>query len=118
MASEQEQPRLDSQMDPQSEWKLIVSYIGIFTFVSTLFSLAYLLLHIFLANPSVMQGLEFGGLDLPDSLGEVITCGLLVLQVERIFKMISHFMHARFQKGKAICHSCSEPFQFLELLCR
>lgn len=99
LASEQEQPRLDSQMDPQSDWKLIVSYIGVFTLVSTLFSLAYLLLHIFLASPSVMQGLEFGGLDLPDSLGEVITCGLLVLQVERIFKMISHFMHARFQKA-------------------
>lgn len=99
LASEQEQPRLDLQVDPQSEWKLIISYIGVFTLVSTLFSLAYLLLHIFLANPSVMQGLEFGGLDLPDSLGEVITCGLLVLQVERIFKMISHFMHARFQKA-------------------
>ncbi|KAH9322295.1 hypothetical protein KI387_016934 [Taxus chinensis] len=99
LASENDQTKLDLQMNPQSDWKLILSYIGIFTLASTLLAVTYVLMHIFLTSPTTMQGLEFGGLDLPDSFGEVLTCGLLVLQVERVLKMISHFIHARFQKA-------------------
>ncbi|KAI3742762.1 hypothetical protein L1987_60457 [Smallanthus sonchifolius] len=49
--------------------------------------------------PSTIQGLEFGGLDLPDSIGEVVVCGVLVLQGERVMHLISRFMQARVQKG-------------------
>eukprot|EP01018_Ginkgo_biloba_P010181 Gb_29807 [translate_table: standard] len=99
LSFEQELTKPNLQMQPQSDWKLILEYIGNFTVISTLFLVAILLLHIVLANPSTMQGLEFGGLDLPDSIGEVFTCGFLILQVERVLKMISRFMKVRFQKG-------------------
>lgn len=99
LSSDGDLPKLDLQTDTQSDWKLVVNYIGVYTLASTLLAVAYVLLHIFLTSPSALQGLEFGGLDLPDSFGEVLTCGLLVLQVERVLKMISHFMHARFQKA-------------------
>ncbi|KAJ7967858.1 C2 and GRAM domain-containing protein [Quillaja saponaria] len=49
--------------------------------------------------PSTIQGLEFVGLDLPDSIGEFIVCGVLVLQGERVFELISRFLKARVQKG-------------------
>ncbi|XP_057871325.2 C2 and GRAM domain-containing protein At1g03370 isoform X2 [Cryptomeria japonica] len=99
LSSDSDLPKLDLQTDPQPDWKLVVSYIGVYTLASTLLAVVYVLLHIFFTSPSTMQGLEFGGLDLPDSFGEVLTCGLIVLQVERVLKMISHFMHARFQKA-------------------
>jgi hypothetical protein len=55
--------------------------------------------HVSRANPSVVQGLEFLGLDLPDSLSEIIMGGLLFLQVQLIFRKIKRFVQARVQKG-------------------
>lgn len=87
------------QAEPQSDWKLAVQYFANFTMVSTVFMSLYVIVHICLAAPSTIQGLEFLGLDLPDSIGEFIVCGILVLQGERVLQLISRFMHARVQKG-------------------
>ncbi|KHG17834.1 hypothetical protein F383_00553 [Gossypium arboreum] len=87
------------QAEPESDWKLAVQYFANFTMVSTVFMSLYVIVHICLAAPSTIQGLEFLGLDLPDSIGEFIVCGILVLQGERVLQLISRFMHARVQKG-------------------
>ncbi|XP_039016258.1 C2 and GRAM domain-containing protein At1g03370-like [Hibiscus syriacus] len=59
----------------------------------------YVIVHIWLNSPGTIQGLEFVGLDLPDSIGEFIVCGVLILQGERVMQLISRFMQARAQKG-------------------
>ncbi|KAJ6991843.1 hypothetical protein NC653_015250 [Populus alba x Populus x berolinensis] len=63
------------------------------------FMTLYVFVHVWLAAPSAIQGLEFVGLDLPDSIGEVIVCGVLALQCERVLGLLSRFMQARAQKG-------------------
>ncbi|XVF26243.1 hypothetical protein REPUB_Repub13aG0282200 [Reevesia pubescens] len=85
--------------EPQSDWKLAVQYFANFTLASTIFMSFYVIVHLWLAAPSTIQGLEFVGLDLPDSIGEFIVCGVLVLQGERVLQLISRFMQARAQKG-------------------
>ncbi|KAI3510277.1 hypothetical protein L1887_17145 [Cichorium endivia] len=99
MGSEKEQALASLQVEKQSDWKLGVQYFANFTVISTFFMGLYVLIHLFLAMPSTIQGLEFGGLDLPDSIGEVVVCGVLVLQGERVMCLISRFMQARSQKG-------------------
>lgn len=83
----------------QSDSELAIQYFWNFIVVSTMFMLLYVLVHIFLCEPSKLQGLEFEGIDLPDSFGEFITCAVLVLQLERVYNLISHFVEARLRKG-------------------
>ncbi|XP_027190336.1 C2 and GRAM domain-containing protein At5g50170 isoform X2 [Cicer arietinum] len=45
------------------------------------------------------QGLEFRGIELPDSFGELVTSGILIIQLQRVYDMVSHFVQARFQMG-------------------
>ncbi|KAF9600393.1 hypothetical protein IFM89_008742 [Coptis chinensis] len=97
--SNKEQVLASLQVEPQSDWKLATQYLLNFTVVSTILVGLYVLIHILLAMPSTIQGLEFDGLDLPDSIGEVVVCGILVLQGERALGMIIRFMQARNQKG-------------------
>ncbi|XP_058196570.1 C2 and GRAM domain-containing protein At1g03370 [Rhododendron vialii] len=99
IASNKEQVLATLQVEPQSDWKLAAQYFANFTMLSTIFLGIYVLVHIWLAAPSMIQGLEFLGLDLPDSIGEVIVCGVLVLQGERVLELISRFMQARTQKA-------------------
>lgn len=99
LGSNKEQVLASLQAEPQSDWKLALQYFANFTVVSTLFMGLYVLVHVWLATPSTIQGLEFVGLDLPDSIGEFIVCGVLVLQAERVLGFISRFMQARVQKG-------------------
>lgn len=87
------------EVEMQSDWKLATRYLFNFTMFSTLFMGIYVLVHIWLSPPGVIQGLEFVGLDLPDSIGEVVTCGILILQGERVLRFLSRFMQARAQKG-------------------
>nr|GLL46920.1 C2 and GRAM domain-containing protein At1g03370-like [Ipomoea trifida] len=98
-ASEKEQALASLQAQPQSDCKLAVKYFANFTVISTIVIGLYVALHILLAMPSTIQGLEFVGLDLPDSIGELIVCGVLVLQGKRVLELISRFMQARGQKG-------------------
>lgn len=90
------------QTEHQSDWQLATEYFWNLTVVSAIFMVLYVLVHILLSEPSKLQGLEFNGLDLPDSLGELITCGILVIQLERVYYMISHFVQARLQRGKCV----------------
>ncbi|KAJ4836693.1 hypothetical protein Tsubulata_014853 [Turnera subulata] len=99
LGSSKEQVLASLQAEPQSDRKLALQYFANFTVVSAVFMVFYVLVHIWLAAPPVIQGLEFAGLDLPDSLGEVIVCGVLVLQCERVLHLLSRFMQARVQKG-------------------
>ncbi|XP_040367988.1 C2 and GRAM domain-containing protein At5g50170 isoform X2 [Rosa chinensis] len=90
---------LAMQAGHQSDWELAKEYFWNMTVVSTIFMVLYIMVHILLCEPSKLQGLEFHGLDLPDSIGEFITCGILVLQLERIYNMVQHFVQARLQQG-------------------
>ncbi|KAL5718136.1 hypothetical protein ACHQM5_011072 [Ranunculus cassubicifolius] len=96
---EKDQMLASLQTEQQSDWHLAISYFWNFTVFSTVIMLLYVLIHIFLSDPSTQKGLEFFGLDLPDTLGELITSGILFLQLERVFNMISHFIQARLQRG-------------------
>lgn len=82
----------------QPDSELAIQYFWNFTVVSTVFMLFYVLVHIFLCEPR-LQGLEFDGLDLPDSFGELITCGVLIIQLERVYNMVLHFVEARLRRG-------------------
>ncbi|CAN6228529.1 unnamed protein product [Urochloa humidicola] len=87
------------QAEHQSAIRLAYKYFCNFTAISTVLFALYVLVHILLAKPGPLMGLEFNGLDLPDSFGELITAGILVLQLERVLNMISHFVQARVQRG-------------------
>ncbi|KAJ4959793.1 hypothetical protein NE237_019703 [Protea cynaroides] len=86
------------QMDHKSDLESTINYFCNFTVVSTFVMICYILLHILLSGPRELQGLEFNGLDLPDTFGELITTGILVLQVEHVFNMVSHFFQARLHR--------------------
>ncbi|XP_042406209.1 C2 and GRAM domain-containing protein At1g03370-like [Zingiber officinale] len=81
------------QSSNQSDCKLFLNYFCNFTVFSTVLLGSYMLCHILLSN------LEFDGLDLPDTFCEMITGGVLALQLERVLKMISHFIRARLKRG-------------------
>ncbi|KAL5997419.1 hypothetical protein ACLOJK_008349 [Asimina triloba] len=87
------------QMEHHSDWELAIEYFWNSTVGSTIFMFLYVLVHILLSGPSRNQGLEFNGLDLPDTLGELVTAGIIVLQGQRVLNMISHFIQARTAKG-------------------
>lgn len=87
------------QTEQESDCKLAYRFFGNFTVISSIFVALYVTVHILLANRSTIQGLEFVGLDLPDSIGEVVVCGVLILQGERVLKMIGRFLQARKQRG-------------------
>ncbi|XP_039773220.1 C2 and GRAM domain-containing protein At5g50170-like [Panicum virgatum] len=87
------------QAEHQSDISLAYKYFRNFTAISTVLFALYILVHILLSKPGPLMGLEFNGLDLPDSFGELITAGVLVLQFERLLSMISRFVEARVQRG-------------------
>ncbi|KAF9590232.1 hypothetical protein IFM89_032010 [Coptis chinensis] len=95
---DKEQMLASLQMEHQSDWKLAVHYFWNFTVFSTVVIVLYITLHIFLSGSSTLRGLEFSGLDLPDSFGEIITSGILFFQLQRVFNMISHFIQARLHR--------------------
>ncbi|GMH26848.1 hypothetical protein Nepgr_028691 [Nepenthes gracilis] len=97
--SSKDQALASLQAEMQSDWKLGIQYLANFTVISTFIVVLYVLLHIWLAAPSTIQGLEFVGLDLPDSIGELIVCCVIILQAERVLALVAHFMQARVQKG-------------------
>ncbi|XP_057417634.1 C2 and GRAM domain-containing protein At1g03370-like isoform X2 [Lotus japonicus] len=99
LGSGKEQALASLQAEPQTDWKIALQYFANFTFVSTFLMGLYLLVHIWLATPDTIQGLEFIGLDLPDSIGEFVVSAILVLQGERMLGLISRFMKARARKG-------------------
>ncbi|KAL6997101.1 hypothetical protein U1Q18_007223 [Sarracenia purpurea var. burkii] len=83
----------------QSDWELATEYFWNFTVVLAAFVTLCIFAHILLCRPQEPQGLEFSGIDLPDSFGELLTCGILVVLLEHVYNMVSHFVQARFQRG-------------------
>uniref|UniRef100_A0A7N0VG44 C2 and GRAM domain-containing protein n=1 Tax=Kalanchoe fedtschenkoi TaxID=63787 RepID=A0A7N0VG44_KALFE len=82
----------------QSDWELASKYFFNPTVFSTVLMFLYVLGHIILSPPDKIHGLEVRGLDLPDSVGELVTCGILVLQLERVYYMVRHFVQARLKR--------------------
>ncbi|KAK2359151.1 C2 and GRAM domain-containing protein [Trifolium repens] len=72
LGSTKEQALASLKADPQSDLKLAMQYFANFTFISTFLMGLYVMIHMCLAAPNTIQGLEFFGLDLPDSVGEVV----------------------------------------------
>ncbi|GMJ05963.1 hypothetical protein like AT5G50170 [Hibiscus trionum] len=87
------------ETEHQSDWELAVEYFANFTVVFTVFLVLYFMLHVLLCDSSKIQGLEIDGLDLPDSFGELLTSGILVILLQRVYNMVSHFIQARLQRG-------------------
>ncbi|KAG8475970.1 hypothetical protein CXB51_032990 [Gossypium anomalum] len=87
------------QSEHQSDWELAIEYFWNFTVVLTIFMVLFFMVHVLLCDSSQVQGLEIDGLDLPDSFGELITSGILVLLLQRVYNMVSHFIQARLQRG-------------------
>ncbi|XP_055828101.1 C2 and GRAM domain-containing protein At5g50170 [Solanum dulcamara] len=96
---EKDQALASLQTKQQSDWEMAKEYFWNFTVVSTIFMVFYVFVHILLSEPSKLHGLESHGFDLPDSVGEIITSGILVLQLERIYYMVSRFVEARLRRG-------------------
>ncbi|CAL4999495.1 unnamed protein product [Urochloa decumbens] len=97
--SDKEQVLASLQGEQESDWKIAFLYFCNFGVLSSLFVSVYIILHVLQVNSSSVQGLEFSGLDLPDSFSEIIMGGLLFLQVQNILKKITCFVQARGQKG-------------------
>ncbi|KAF8686084.1 hypothetical protein HU200_043690 [Digitaria exilis] len=97
--SDKDQVLASLQGGQESDWKIAFLYFCNFGVLSSIFVCIYIALHVLQVNPSSVQGLEFPGLDLPDSLSEIIMGGLLFLQVQNILKKVKCFVQARGQKG-------------------
>ena len=100
ISSSKEQILASLQAEQESDWKLLFQVLGNFTFIFFAFLGLYILIHIFIANTRIIEGLEFVGLDLPDSLGEIVVCVVLILQGQHVWNKIGRFFHARKQAGK------------------
>ncbi|KAL5544117.1 hypothetical protein UlMin_007901 [Ulmus minor] len=86
------------QTEHQSDLEL--GYFWNITVFTTIVMVLYVVVHILLLSKrGLSHGLEFYGLDLPDSFGELFTCAILVIQVEHVYNMVSHFIQARLQRG-------------------
>ncbi|PIA51689.1 hypothetical protein AQUCO_01100510v1 [Aquilegia coerulea] len=96
---DKEQMLASLQMEHQSDWQLAIEYFWNFTVLSTIVMALYITLHILLSGFGTQRSLEFRGLDLPDTFGELFASGVLFLQLERVFYMISHFIQARLRRG-------------------
>ncbi|AQL04474.1 C2 and GRAM domain-containing protein [Zea mays] len=83
----------------ESCWRLVVRFLGNFTFIFSVAIALYVIAHLHLSKPDVMHGLEYFGLDLPDSIGEVVVCAVLILQGQNIVKVTRRFLSAWKQRG-------------------
>ncbi|XP_006656227.1 C2 and GRAM domain-containing protein At1g03370-like [Oryza brachyantha] len=83
----------------ESGWRLIVRFLCNFTFIFSVIIASYVIAHLHLSKPNAMHGLEYFGIDLPDSIGEVVVCAVLILQGQNIFNISKRFLNAWKQKG-------------------
>ncbi|XP_062225922.1 C2 and GRAM domain-containing protein At5g50170 [Phragmites australis] len=87
------------QAEHRSDIRLAYKYFCNFTAISTVLIALYVFVHILLSRPGPLMGLEFNGVDLPDTFGELITSVVVVLLIERLLNMVSHFVQARVHRG-------------------
>ncbi|KAG0621016.1 hypothetical protein M758_4G261700 [Ceratodon purpureus] len=81
---------------PLTEWEFIRGYFGKLHVLLALLSLTIVLLHICFAPPTLRASLIRWGFDLPDSISELLFAAIVVLQVERVVKMVQQFLQARY----------------------
>ncbi|XP_047310509.1 C2 and GRAM domain-containing protein At1g03370-like [Impatiens glandulifera] len=99
IASNKEQVLASLQTEPESDLKLAAKMFSNLTVLFAIVLGVYVLVHVWLAAPNQIQGFEFVGLDLPDSIGEIVVGGILTLLGARLLDLFSRFMQARTQKG-------------------
>ncbi|OAY80137.1 C2 and GRAM domain-containing protein [Ananas comosus] len=87
------------QTQPESILKLAFRFLGNFTFICSLFMGLFVLAHLQLAKPNVGDGLEFIGIDLPDSVGEFVVSAILVLQAQHFLNVMGRFLQAWKRRG-------------------
>ncbi|PKA47520.1 C2 and GRAM domain-containing protein [Apostasia shenzhenica] len=97
--SNKEQVLASMKHEPEPLWKIFYHFYGNFTVFIFIFVTLYMLLHILLASPSMIHGLEFVGLDLPDSIGEILVCLVIFVQGQSIISKTRRFFHALKLRG-------------------
>lgn len=88
------------QSEPKTHLKSAFLYFWSSSVVCAVLLSVYVVVHILHCEPSKIQGVEFYGLDLPDSFGELFSSGILVLLLERLYMMTVHFIQARLHRGE------------------
>ncbi|XP_024372049.1 C2 and GRAM domain-containing protein At1g03370 isoform X2 [Physcomitrium patens] len=81
---------------PLSDWELVKGYFGKLHVLMAILSLTAVFLHIGFASPKASATLIRWGFDLPDSLSEFLFSAIVVLQVEKVVKMVHQFLQARY----------------------
>jgi hypothetical protein len=88
------------QTQKESNWKLVARFLGSFAFIFSLSTALYIMTHLHLARTNMVHGgLEYFGIDLPDSIGEVVFCIILIIQGHNIIKVGQRFLQAWKQRG-------------------
>uniref|UniRef100_A0A0D9YNU8 C2 and GRAM domain-containing protein n=1 Tax=Oryza glumipatula TaxID=40148 RepID=A0A0D9YNU8_9ORYZ len=87
------------QTQEESIWKLAARFLGNFAFIFSLCIALYAIAHLRLVKPNMVHGLEYFGIDLPDSIWEVVFCAILIIQGQNIFKSGRRFLYAWKQRG-------------------
>ncbi|XP_010533454.1 PREDICTED: C2 and GRAM domain-containing protein At5g50170 [Tarenaya hassleriana] len=85
--------------EQKPDLKSAFQYFWSFYVICAVLMFVYVMAHILHCEPSKVQGYEFYGLDLPDTLGELFTSGILVLLLQRVYRMIMHFVEANLHRG-------------------
>lgn len=98
-ASNKEQILASLQTEQKSFWKLLIQFYGNFTVLFFVIVALCVLVHMLIARRSIVHGLEFIGLDLPDTVGEVLVCVALVVQGQLIMSITKRFFCALKLRG-------------------
>lgn len=102
---EKEQVLATVQSEQKTDLKSAFLYFWSSSVICAVLLSVHVVVHILHCEPSKIQGVEFCGLDLPDSFGELFTSGILVLLLERVYMMTVHFIQARLHRGEMIINS-------------
>ncbi|KAG8058424.1 hypothetical protein GUJ93_ZPchr0002g24143 [Zizania palustris] len=87
------------QTQEESIWKLATRFLGNYAFILSFSIALYAIAHVHLIKPNMVHGLEYFGIDLPDSVWEVVFCAILIIQGQNIFKAGRRFLYAWTQSG-------------------
>lgn len=75
-----------------SDWEIAWDYFKKWHVLLALVSMIFMLLHIALTPPKRKSGLEFWIFRFPDSMMELFTSAIVVVQVERVAIMVYNFI--------------------------
>ncbi|KAG0631154.1 hypothetical protein M758_1G231500 [Ceratodon purpureus] len=89
-------PGVKEEETPLSDWELVRGYFGKLHVLLASLSLTIVLLHICFAPPKLRATLIRWGFDLPDTISELLFSAIVVLQVEKVVKMVQQFLQARY----------------------